>query len=528
MILRKPYAFLIKNFRLIHVILVILQSFIIYMTGSLYSFFKEYLISSKYLKIHIEPSITFVNWYIYLIVGIVVLILSFILVLMIRKDKPVKYYFCSVIFYILLLVVFFFASSQISALVRNDGTLQLVSAARDILQLFYFGQYAFIFLSVLRVIGFDIKSFNFQSDLKELNISEEDSEEFELDVELDSNDVKTKLRRNFRKVKYFILENKIILLPLMVVIGIFLIVYAILNVEIYNKIYKENETFKFKNLTLKVLNTYETTKDNYGNDISSGKYLYYVTEIQVKNETNENLSIDVGSIRLKIGDYDYYEVLSNETSNFSDLGTIYKNQVIKAGEVNKYILIFKVENQNKKSKKILELIKGASNQEIKHIRTELKPQNIDEVSTKNSANLKQDLKIENDFVNKVSIKIDEYKIAEVMEYNYKEVINNKSYTFTKIIQASDDDLYNKKVLRLKADIMSNSKDDIIDNFITTFGHIRYIKNKKEYDNPFKLVNITPKEEKEYVYLEVFSDVSSADEIYLDIIIRNDKYVYKLK
>jgi len=115
-----------------------------------------------------------------------------------------------------------------------------------------------------------------------------------------------------------------------------------------------------------------------------------------------------------------------------------------------------------------------------------------------------------------------------MEYKYEEIINNKKYTFTKIIQTSDDDLYNKKVLRLKADIISNSKDDIIDNFITTFGHIRYIKNKKEYENPFKLVNITPKEEKEYVYLEVFSDVSSADEIYLDIIIRNNKYVYKLK
>ena len=43
MILKKPYAFLIKNFRKIHFILAILSVFIIIKTNTVVGFFKEYV-----------------------------------------------------------------------------------------------------------------------------------------------------------------------------------------------------------------------------------------------------------------------------------------------------------------------------------------------------------------------------------------------------------------------------------------------------------------------------------------------------
>ena len=53
MIFRKPYAFLIKNFRKIHIVLLLLASFIYYKTIQLNSFvseFLEYLSYDPYLE----------------------------------------------------------------------------------------------------------------------------------------------------------------------------------------------------------------------------------------------------------------------------------------------------------------------------------------------------------------------------------------------------------------------------------------------------------------------------------------------
>ena len=48
MILRKPYAFLIRHFKLIHLILTVLLAYILYKTNKLLSFFNQYLSSGKY------------------------------------------------------------------------------------------------------------------------------------------------------------------------------------------------------------------------------------------------------------------------------------------------------------------------------------------------------------------------------------------------------------------------------------------------------------------------------------------------
>ena len=42
MILRKPYAFFIKNFKVIHAILAVLISFVLYRFITLYNFFRIY------------------------------------------------------------------------------------------------------------------------------------------------------------------------------------------------------------------------------------------------------------------------------------------------------------------------------------------------------------------------------------------------------------------------------------------------------------------------------------------------------
>ena len=47
--------------------------------------------------------------------------------------------------------------------------------------------------------------------MSELNISDEDNEEFELEVNVDTEDIKSKFNRKKRFIKYVYLENKTII-----------------------------------------------------------------------------------------------------------------------------------------------------------------------------------------------------------------------------------------------------------------------------------------------------------------------------
>ena len=96
MVLRKPYKFLIKHFRFIHLILALLSTYLLTKTYSLWNFFKEYVNSSS----PIVPSGTSNEYFsgsmilacILVVVGSII-----ILVLMRMKKKPVMYYLFSII-----------------------------------------------------------------------------------------------------------------------------------------------------------------------------------------------------------------------------------------------------------------------------------------------------------------------------------------------------------------------------------------------------------------------------------------------
>ena len=87
-------------------------------------------------------------------------------------------------------------------------------------------------------------------------------------------------------------------------------------------------------------------------------------------------------------------------------------------------------------------------------------------------------------------------------------------------------------MRLKAkltyDEKSISNTKILDKTIGNFGHIRYLKNGKTYYNPFSIVERTTVEGDAYKYFEVYDKIIDADNIWLEMVIRNKKYVYKLK
>lgn len=81
MILKKPYAFLIKNFRKIHILLTILTGFIIFETHQLVVFFRDYIANNYSVTVTDNlVSTTISPWlYISIIVTILILVAVYIL-----------------------------------------------------------------------------------------------------------------------------------------------------------------------------------------------------------------------------------------------------------------------------------------------------------------------------------------------------------------------------------------------------------------------------------------------------------------
>ena len=245
MVLKKPYAFIIKHFRVIHLALLIPIFYLIIKIKSLHTFFSNYVFndySFSFTNILTDLSSSYVNIFMYLAVVIILIVLIFLFFLLQNKEKPTKFYSISIIYYIAIFILLATCSSMLNSI--EDGTLSYLVAriARDIIFVFHYSQYIFVFMFIVRGIGFNIKKFNFESDLNNLEISSEDYEEFEFLVGKDTYKTKRTIRRFIRELGYYYQENKFIFTI------IFIITFIVLGTIIFNsfennKVYKENDSF---------------------------------------------------------------------------------------------------------------------------------------------------------------------------------------------------------------------------------------------------------------------------------------------
>ena len=91
MVLRKPYAFLIKHFKFIHIVLSMLLMSLLYKNYTVYSFYDDFLKESKF-NITGSVSNTLITPIIYVYIALIILIVFSIYLLMNFKKKNTKYY----------------------------------------------------------------------------------------------------------------------------------------------------------------------------------------------------------------------------------------------------------------------------------------------------------------------------------------------------------------------------------------------------------------------------------------------------
>lgn len=345
MIIKKPYAFIIKHFRLIHLLLLIPMIFLVTQTREMVSFFRDYVTNNYTLGsstgVLSSLASNYINIFMYLAVIIIMIVLIFLTIVLQRKEKPTKFYKVSIVYYLVMFILIT-VSFTIFKSIEND-TLGTAAARiiRDLSVLIHYSQYIFIAFTAVRGVGFNIKQFDFKSDLAELEISSEDSEEVEFLIGIDSDKAKRTIRRFFRELKYYYKENKFIFI-LIIVIAIGIVgTMLYMNEEVYQRVYKENDSIASGYLNFTVKDSYISNLSKDGEVLNEDKY-YVILQLEITNRYREDHEFNYINLELTINNQYFLPNLSI-ANYFTDYGTPYNGTFIKGNTTSNYILVYEID-----------------------------------------------------------------------------------------------------------------------------------------------------------------------------------------
>ena len=329
MVLRRPYAFLIKHFRLIHLLIAILLTYLAIKNRSIYLYLNRVL---KETILRYE-ALDYINYGIYIYIALA-LVLCFVIYSLLKfKDKPRKLYLILIVGYILIAIFMLFVFSYVSSLANTVPDSKTLRLYRDIFSISQVFQYFFVILMFIRGLGFDIKKFNFASDVQELNASSEDSEEIEINTKIDMVNTVRKITRQQREFGYFFKEFK------KYIIAILIFIVVIMGYVLYNNLSKK---YKVYNTGQVVGNSYNiVVKDSYYNTDGNDNYVIVSFDIAKYGKSEK---LNVGNMALLIGKEKYIPD-KNICYKFNYLGDCYKKQYV-TDTYSNYIITYKVANLN--------------------------------------------------------------------------------------------------------------------------------------------------------------------------------------
>ena len=340
MILRRPYAFLIKNFRLIHIILFILFSYITFKANNILNFFKEYINNNGNIEVIASD---YVGASIFISVVLIIAISVIIFLLMRYKQKPRLFYIVLVVISIISSMAFVYLHGSIKNLETSIELARTIRLLRDLSRFHFYMLFITCIPILIRGLGFDIKKFDFNKDLHELKLEAKDNEEVEVTLDLSSDEVKRTGRKVTRELKYYYFENKLFIDIILGVIGIILILIFPFNKFILKGNLSEGGTLSTSNFNIRVNESYISDRNRISKDNS-----YLILKVELKGKTNKyKLNLDEFILEGRKNDY----VPSMKYYNyFTDLGIGYKNRELSTDEYKEYLLIFNIKNEDKKYK----------------------------------------------------------------------------------------------------------------------------------------------------------------------------------
>lgn len=533
MILRKPYAFLIKYFRLIHTILLVMMCYLMYRTSMVLNFLQEYLNSERIVIGKDFTGELFSTW-MFSLPFIIIVILGILLGVMFYKKKPKIYYLFNILVMVAVLVFYNIGYDTVGTLEAQILETRELRLIRDLFVIVVLFQGFSLILTSIRATGFDIKKFDFHRDFEQLDITEADAEEFEVDVNFETDLFRRDFRKNLRFAKYIYAENKFI------IDGIILIVFSIacfiiyMNLTIYNKTYKEGDSFLASDFTMSVSESYLTNQNYKGVQITNNYLLIVKLDIMANYE---KIKLNKTKATLNIKDELYYPI-NTYNSSLIDLGTTYNNTVINSEDFENILLVYEIPTDLIKEKmtfKYLDSIETSRNGlNPKYIKVKLTPYNLDTIVDETIVELNNDIELNEKLFGTTKINLTGFEISERFKLNYNYCNKNNCYESIEYLNPILNTNYDKALLRIDGEALLdenlNNKDIYnLYTIINRFGRIKY-QNSRKINYYYPLTKINPKKASvnNSYYIEIPKYVMFADKISFIVDIRDKTYEYVIK
>ncbi len=533
MILKKPYGFLIKRFRVIHIVLTLLTIYIALTSRSVLSFIRRFISNGYQVTVVDNMASEYINWTIYLTIFLVVISLIAIYVLLKSKKKPNKVYMAGIIYYIILFIGLIIASGLINGLSNSLWSTAAARTYRDIAQIIYYPQFFFIIVLGIRALGFNVKQFDFKSDLKDLEITEADSEDVELNINFKTYKAERFIRRFIREFYYYYLENKLIVRVIFVILIAVTIFLAFKSYEKIRYTYDVGESFTYNGFRIRVEDSMLTNVDSSGDAIVEGRY-YLVLKLNITNNNLDNTNLDYNSLKIYINDT-YVNPSLDIGNHFLDFGNPYMNRTMAAGESGTYIMAYMLSEEQVANRYRLSIYTGASQNSRSFlaitINVNLSPSRLFDVDVVREANLNETVSLSSTYLGNSTINITSADIARRYEYTYENCFQGNCQNLTGLVTASPNAQTNQILLILDYDLVLDEETDAYQNInnITTFSNefmsLEYIIGDVTYETT--LTNVTPSRISDLLILRTTSDIAMADEVNLLITIRNRCYKINL-
>lgn len=527
MLIKKPYAFLIKNFRLIHGVLLLFVLYLGKKSLDIYDFFNTYANIHSYVPTGTLQT-QYVTWLMYVacVLGFLVCLLIYLVLSLKNKSKGVYLY--SIIFYIALFVYFIFMSIAFKKLDSAPFDIETVRAYRDFAFIFLFPQLIIIFLMFSRTLGFNLKQFDFKRDLEEMNIDISDSEEVEVTLGTDSYKYAREFRKFLRLSKYFILENRLFVIILGSAMVFLLSLYIFSKINVFKDVTYERSEFYANGLTFDITDSYYTEADKNNMIINKGKY-YLLIKTHIQNKSTEDIDVNRETFRLVVKDKMLYPDMTL-SEKFIDLGNTYKSRKIDSGLSYDCYVVFEVDKTELEKEYVLRVLTN-TREGYKEIL--VKPSNLDEQNDNGSKTIPNRIDFTNSLLGNSSLTFNGYSIADkfMEKYTYDFEGEQKQGVYTVIPDRISTG--NNIIMRLDSTIEMDSNANISSyiklpaDLYNYYGFVSYRSLGESNEVKIKAKDVIYEKNK-YTYFEIPSNIKNADKIELVLLVRGQKYTLILK
>ncbi len=522
MIIKRPYAFLIKHFKIIHIIMLIMGAFVLLINSSITSFIKDFVTYGVYDVMN-NPITKHIPVYLFLIL-IVLGILNLIVISLLRyKDKPWKLYLVPAITYIGLISIYILILLYFNGYTGNFQRTQ-VSLYRDLLNILSILQIPSLLIFLVRCLGLDLKKFNFQNDQEFLELDEKDQMEIEINIDVDKESIKRVFRRFKRNLGYFLEEHKriVIVVATILVVAISFTIYK--NQFVTNKSYGQNDNYYANGYAMKIKDVYYTNKSNGGKVINNSS-AFVVIKVSIIN-TRENAVFKTDNFHLYNGIENYTDVSNQYYMDFSDFGRIYtQGTIFNKDQQNDIILIYRVDKKLPKDRFVLFYQeKDGGSHFLRKIK--IKVQDVSTIKDNGIYQLSKEMKfnyVKNGEVLTENLAPDGYQIKDSTTF----IANNCDSGRCRAESQEFFPQRGNKIVVISYVTEDFESKDIID-FSSKYGKINYIdsNNKKQ---SIEMKNATGEEYLgQYAYVEVPEDIAQSKTIDFVYTIRNNRYTYRVK